>query len=70
MQKLLKVQEAAELTGLSASTLNKMRGTGHGPRFHRLGKRRVAYSQADVEAWLKERSHASTSEYGTDATRV
>ncbi len=69
MQKLLKVKEAAAVIGVSASSMNKWRCAGCGPRFHRLGKRRVAYSQADVEAWLNERLHASTSEYGADARR-
>jgi excisionase family DNA binding protein len=59
--RLLNVQEAARLLGLSASTLNKLRVTGNGPRFMKLG-RRVLYDVADLEKWAAERKRSHTSE--------
>lgn len=63
MENLLKVQEAAQMVGLSASTLNKMRCTGEGPRFYRIGKRRIGYAVADLLEWLGGKKHVSTAEY-------
>ncbi|BDU77986.1 helix-turn-helix transcriptional regulator [Mesoterricola sediminis] len=38
---------------LSAAFLSALRCKGEGPRFTRLGRRKVLYRRADVEAWLK-----------------
>jgi hypothetical protein len=40
-------------------TAQRWRTTGGGPPFIRLGKRRVLYRVADVEAWLAARTYAS-----------
>jgi predicted DNA-binding transcriptional regulator AlpA len=58
----LKVGEAAAHIGLSASTLNKWRTQGIGPRFVKLG-RAVCYRTVDLDAWLQENVRGSTSEY-------
>ncbi len=63
MKPLLKVEEAALYTDLSKSTLDKMRCTGEGPRFVRLGKRRVAYAVIDLDDWIAKCKHNSTAEY-------
>lgn len=55
------VDGAADLTGLSVSTLNKMRLTGDGPAYLKLG-RRVAYDVADLDAWMASKRRHSTSE--------
>jgi predicted DNA-binding transcriptional regulator AlpA len=55
------VRRAAELTGLSISTLNKLRLTGAGPPYLKLG-RRVAYDVGDLNAWLASKRRNSTSE--------
>lgn len=60
----LSVEEAAGYTGLSVSTLNKMRLTGCGPVFIKLN-RRVVYQTSDLDSWLASKRHRSTSEYGT-----
>lgn len=60
LNRLLNVQEAARTLGLSASTLNKLRVTGGGPRFMKLG-RRVLYDVADLEKWAVERKRNHTS---------
>ena len=53
---------AAEYLALSASTLNKMRLTGDGPPFVKVGSRAVAYRKADLDAWLNARVRRSTSD--------
>ena len=62
----LSVEAAAHYTGISASTLNKLRVFGGGPVFLKLG-RRVAYDVADLDAWLAERRRRSTSDAGQAA---
>jgi len=57
----LKVNDAAEHLGLSASTLNKWRVEGKGPRFVKLG-RAVVYRLSDLDEWLERHSRQSTSE--------
>ena len=58
----LSVKEASHYTGLSCSTLNKLRCTsGQGPRFAKIG-RRVLYDIADLDTWLAR--HLKTSNSG------
>lgn len=64
----LNVDEAARHTGLSASSLNKLRMTGAGPRFIRLSPRRVVYDTADLDEWLASRRRRSTSDMGYAAS--
>ncbi len=54
-------RRAAELIGMSRRTLEKWRGEGAGPPFLKLG-RRVLYSVADLEDWIRSRRRRSTSE--------
>ena len=54
---------AAEYVGLSPATLETMRIRGGGPPFVKLG-RRVVYRRDDLDAWLDERKHSSTSDQG------
>ena len=60
MTKLLCVKEAAARVGLSKSTLDKLRVSGGGPRFAKLG-RTVRYAEADLAAWVEAGKRASTS---------
>jgi predicted DNA-binding transcriptional regulator AlpA len=55
------VAAAANYTGLSVSTLNKLRVFGGGPPYLKLG-RRVAYDQKDLDGWLASKRRQSTSE--------
>jgi predicted DNA-binding transcriptional regulator AlpA len=59
----LRVKDAAAYTGLSASTLNKYRLSGQGPRFIKAGARCVVYAIKDLDEWMAERTHTSTAEY-------
>lgn len=52
---------AAAYTGVSRSSLEKLRVYGGGPRYLKLG-RRVRYRVEDLESWLSERLVSSTSE--------
>ena len=63
--KLLTTPEAAERLGVSASYLNRLRVTGEGPPFVKLGTR-VTYDPADLAAWIEARKRRSTSEAGVN----
>jgi predicted DNA-binding transcriptional regulator AlpA len=56
---MLRTNGAAEYTGLSVSTLNKLRLSGGGPLYIKLG-RSVVYAPADLEAWLAGHRRRST----------
>lgn len=60
-KRILRTPEAAQFLGLSASTLEKMRSTGGGPKFIRLGGRAVGYDITDLDEWLDaQRTKSST----------
>ncbi len=62
-RRMLRVGEAAKFLALSASFLNKLRCSGGGPAFRKIG-RAVLYDPADLEAWLFARRRVSTSDNG------
>ena len=64
-QELLRTSGAAAKTGLSVSTLNKLRCSGGGPAFLKLG-RAVRYKPVDLKDWLHSRRVMSTSEIVID----
>lgn len=51
MDKLLLIDEVAEMTTKSPATLRWYRHTGAGPRSAKLG-RRIVYRESDVQAWI------------------
>ena len=57
---------AAAFVGLSTQRLAKMRLTGDGPLFCKVG-RSVLYRHQDLEAWLAGHSRQSTSDPGHQA---
>jgi predicted DNA-binding transcriptional regulator AlpA len=57
----MRTPEAAKYVALAESTLTKMRLTGDGPPFIKVGLRAVAYRKADLDAWLEARVRRSTS---------
>jgi predicted DNA-binding transcriptional regulator AlpA len=59
-RRMFRVAEAASMLGLSASFLNKLRFTGKGPPFRKVGKA-VLYDPVDLEAWLAGHRRTSTS---------
>jgi predicted DNA-binding transcriptional regulator AlpA len=52
---------SAHYLGISPSTLAKLRLTGNGPVYCKLG-RRVVYRREDLEAWLESRVARNTSD--------
>jgi predicted DNA-binding transcriptional regulator AlpA len=58
----LSVSGAAEYVGVSVSYLNKLRSTGGGPVYAKIGSRRIVYRLADLDAWLAASRRRSTSE--------
>jgi predicted DNA-binding transcriptional regulator AlpA len=61
--KYLSTPEAARYVGLGASSLERLRIAGSGPIYFRPTPRRVLYATDELDAWLRARKHASTSEY-------
>ena len=59
--RMLRTPEAADYCGSTASTFEKLRLTGGGPVYVKLG-RRVAYRVEDLDAWLAARRRRSTSD--------
>lgn len=60
-QHMLRTAEAAAYCGSSASTFQKLRVFGGGPRYVKIG-RRVVYDRYDLDAWLAENRRRSTSD--------
>jgi predicted DNA-binding transcriptional regulator AlpA len=52
---------ASKYTGLSYSMLTKLRCTGGGPKYYKLGER-VVYSIPDLDRWIEDRAKRCTSE--------
>lgn len=63
-RRLVRTDGAAEYVALAVSTLEKLRLSGGGPPFVRLGGRAVAYDIRDLDRWIDERKVSSTSEPG------
>ncbi len=59
---VLNADQVANRLGLSVSTLAKMRLSGAGPAYSKLG-RRVVYKPEDIESWIAANRFRSTSEY-------
>jgi predicted DNA-binding transcriptional regulator AlpA len=58
MSELLRIEEVAELSRQSLSTLRFYRHRGYGgPQSFKLGNR-VVYKRADVEAWIEAQYNA------------
>lgn len=61
LPKVISTKTAARYVGLSASTLAKLRLSGNGPIYCKLG-RRVVYRPTDLENWLQSRATRDTSD--------
>lgn len=57
---MMRTIDAAAFMGLSASTLTKLRLTGGGPVYLKLGKT-VVYDRSDLQNWLDSKRRRSTS---------
>jgi hypothetical protein len=54
---------------LTSSTLEKLRLTGGGPPFIRIGARAVGYALDDLDAYIEAGRRNSTSDPGPDTPR-
>lgn len=61
LESLITTSDVANVTGLKAQTLAKMRTEGRGPRFIKLDGGKVCYRPSDIAAWLERNAHNSTS---------
>ena len=59
-RKRARTKEASHYCGSSSSTFNKLRVTGGGPPFYKVG-RIVVYDYDDLDAWLESKMQLSTS---------
>lgn len=59
----LRTAGASDYTGLAESTLEKLRVSGGGPLYIRVG-RVVVYDPDDLDAWLETHKRRSTSDQG------
>ncbi len=66
--RVLRTPDAAQYLGLTASTLEKMRLSGNGPPFVRLGARAVGYTIGDLDSFIDAGRRKSTSDRGTVPT--
>lgn len=60
-RKRLDTPQAADYLGLGKSTLDKLRVSGGGPTYIKIGKR-VVYDPADLDAWFAQHRRSSTSQ--------
>ena len=56
--RLMDLPEVKKRTRLSRSTIYNYVSAGHFPRPRKLGLRRVAWLESDVDAWIEQRPTA------------
>jgi predicted DNA-binding transcriptional regulator AlpA len=62
-QEYVRTRDAARYLSLSHRTLEKLRVTGAGPQYFKMG-RAVRYAISDLDAWLARNRRCSTSDSG------
>ena len=55
MERLIRLPEILQITGLARSTIYKKLSEGRFPRPVNLGGRAVAWLSSDIENWINER---------------
>lgn len=60
MTPLITTVEAARRLGLHPTTLGTWRVEGRGPKYVKLGARKVRYRESDIEDWLDRNTRTST----------
>ena len=61
MTQLLRTRAAAEYLGVSESYMAKLRISGDGPRWSRLGRKIVIYHTSDLDQFARSNLRRSTS---------
>ena len=62
----LRTKSAADYCGSAESTFEKLRVTGDGPPFIKIG-RTVVYDLDDLDHWLSSKKRTSTSDAGASS---
>jgi predicted DNA-binding transcriptional regulator AlpA len=62
LERLLSTKELVSSLGIRNQTARLWRLQGRGPRYLKLSSTAVRYRLSDVQAWLAERTFASTTE--------
>ena len=52
---LISLNQACEITSLSRTMINRLRGEGRFPRAVSLGEKRIAFPREEVAAWIAAR---------------
>ena len=52
-RQLVKEQTAAEYLGVSRSTMQQWRHYRRGPKYFKLGNKRILYDLTELEAWIE-----------------
>ncbi len=60
---LITTNQLAAILKVHPQTVHRMRQTGEGPPFERLGPRIIRYKRKKVAQWREQRCHKSTAEY-------
>jgi hypothetical protein len=68
-QEYVRTRDAARYLSLSHRTLEKLRGTGNGPQYFKMG-RAVLYAIGDLDLWLSENRRRSTSDIRGSLSRT
>lgn len=63
---IIDAPSVARYLGKSVATVAQLRYLGTGPKFLRVG-RSIRYRASDVEAWLHENTHTSTTDAAAEA---
>jgi hypothetical protein len=61
----LRTTDAANYCGSTKSTFEKLRLTGQGSVYSKIG-RTVVYDRVDLDAWLESKKRLSTSDSGSE----
>lgn len=54
VRKALTPHQASQIYGISVGTLSNMRHQKTGPKYYKIGKRKVIYFIDDFESWLRK----------------
>ncbi len=57
LQEFLTDSDAAAMLGVTTRTMLRWRSDGDGPKYVRLGVRRLAYRRGDIMAWAADRTY-------------
>ena len=55
-------RQAASLLGVSPRSLQRWRVSGDGPKFSKVGRRKVLYRERDISSYIDARTYSSTAE--------